>query len=253
LPDIALRGTKQGGASPPQSKKKAVSERSHGPKLSQAVIEQRRLEVLHYHMRGLTPDEILQNMKNPPSRRTLFYDLAYLKKWIKKGYAEERGYTLDRAMLELEELWRELWRIFHNPIVDAAVAFQKLGAIDRLLRILQIKASLMGLFDSEVTRLFDEIQTNFLASKARIEAAVRDAIARGANLSATPNLSQPAQRSGGVDEKMPNTEGGAVQLSGSGLPSSDLPGTPQTNNSGERPPGGNDGKNHQLAPPKSNN
>ena len=200
------------------------------------VIEQRRLEVLHYYMRGLTGDEIMASMKKPPSRATLFRDLAYLQRWIRKGYAKERGYTLDRAMLEIEELWRELWRIFHNPIVDRQAAYQKLGALDRLMRLLQIKASLMGLFDVEVTRLFDEIKTDFAASKERIEAEIRNTIARSAIAGATANIAQPAPRPGGVDEKMPNPKGGAVQPSGEAPPSSDLPGKTQKNNRGKSSP-----------------
>lgn len=229
---MALSDTKQGGSNP-----------FRPTKSTQAAIERRRMEVLHYYIRGLNVDEMIQSMKSPPSRRTLYRDIAWLETWIKEEYAKQRAYTVARAMLEIDEMWRELWRIFHDPTAGTDERTTKrLSCLDRLMKLNQMKSVLFGLYDVELKNQIDAIEREFRESKATIEAAIRDVIMDRSKPSPTADSVQPPQRPSGVDEKMPDSEGKAIQPSGEALPSSDLPGKAQKNR-GESPPARDDREN----------
>jgi len=230
---MAVSDIKQGGSNP-----------FRPTKSTQAAIQRRRMEVLHYYIRGLNADEIIQSMKNPPSRRTLYRDISWLETWIREEYAKERGYTVARAMLEIDEMWRELWRIYHDPTAGTDERTRKqLDCLDRLMKLNQMKSVLFGLYDAEVTQALDALKKEFLESRARIEAAIREVVMDRAKPSPTGNNVQPSQRPGGVDKKMPDSEGKAIQPSGEALPSSDLPVKAQKNNRGKSPPARDDGEN----------
>jgi len=76
----------------------------------------RRLKVLRYKLRGLTPDEMLRLPDfEGVSRATIFRDLAALNVELAEKIEAHKLYTVKTAFAELAEVYREYWLLYHRP------------------------------------------------------------------------------------------------------------------------------------------
>jgi hypothetical protein len=110
---------------------------------TQADIERRRSKVLAFYLRGLDSHEIAEALKREGpavSRATVYRDIQALELWLKSEYQRDRQFLVNKALAELDQLWREAWLVFDRPAArNQDPSFRKLAAIDRLLRIQQMR------------------------------------------------------------------------------------------------------------------
>jgi len=89
-------------------------------------------------------DEIASQLKYP--RRTIYSDLEHLKQLLKVEFHKERVFAFNRAVAQLDLMWREIWRIFYAPTLsDQDPSFRKMAAMDRMLKILRDRNALLEL------------------------------------------------------------------------------------------------------------
>jgi predicted DNA-binding transcriptional regulator YafY len=108
-----------------------------------ASIAQRQRMVCRYYLRGLGPAEIASRLG--VSERTINRDVQQIELSFKQTIAVETLRTLRRAFAELAEFEHEVWAIFHRPTQSSDDSFRKLAAMDRLLKVHEIKNRLAGL------------------------------------------------------------------------------------------------------------
>jgi hypothetical protein len=72
--------------------------------------------VLTYFMHGAKTGEIAKALH--VTERTIQLDLAVLKPWIYAKVEAEQLHSLRRSFLQKEEIWREIWSMYHRPLQD---------------------------------------------------------------------------------------------------------------------------------------
>jgi hypothetical protein len=129
--------------SPTTQEKQPSTAQKGGPPRTRAEVEERRRQVLQLYLIGLNAREIASQLNYP--RRTISTDIQRLKQYLQTEFAEERKFIVNKTIAQLDEMWRQGWKIFHSPAAtDQDPSFRKLAAMDRLLRTIQLRSSILG-------------------------------------------------------------------------------------------------------------
>jgi hypothetical protein len=152
-----------------------------GPlKRSQRQIKKRRLLVLRLAAIGFDADQIQQALASQAvdvTARTVYRDLAALRKQLDVLDRKQLGYTLGFSFAELEEMWREGWISYHKP--DTETGFLKLGALRELLQIHRAKTRLAGLDIREGTEATAFVTPSFRGVKITTSMDIDDIVREG--------------------------------------------------------------------------
>lgn len=131
--------------------------RGHNTK---ADIEHRRSKVLALYLRGLSSDEIAQVLESEGtgiSRITVYRDIQALEQSFKVELQDSRRFLRNKALVELNLLWREAWMVYYQPPVDNRdPAYRKLAALHRLVQIWEMRARASGLTGEAIEELSRE-------------------------------------------------------------------------------------------------
>lgn len=149
-------------------------------KKRQRQIKKRRILVLRLALIGLEPEQIQQALAGEGvyvATRTVYRDLAALRKDLDLMDRKQLGYTLGFSFAELTELWREAWVCYHNPNLETG--FAKLGALRELLQIHRAKTRLAGLDLRESTEVTAVITPTWEGVKITTSADIDDIIREG--------------------------------------------------------------------------
>jgi hypothetical protein len=113
-------------------------------------------------LRGMGNAEIEQSLRQLPqfqggvSDRQVRRDVKQLEATLHVQVASNQLYSLQRAFAELDEAYRENWGIFHKPSQTDEI---KLAAIDRIIRIVELRCKLAGFNNPKVLERFTLIQS----------------------------------------------------------------------------------------------
>lgn len=160
-----------------QDQRQSATEKRGGPPRSKAVIIQRQKQVLELYLRGVDTEGIASELGYP--QRTIFKDLAHLKEWLKIHFEKDRIATTNKALAQLDMLWRDLQQIYFSPIPAEGPdpAYRKVMAIDRMVKILQIRTSLTSTLPEPPISASDE-ETDFSKLTEDDQIAIAKAIKR---------------------------------------------------------------------------
>lgn len=164
----------------------------------------RKSEVYSLAVRGLTATDIATQLEC--SKRTVERDFQKVKAELLVEAEAKKLRTLTTAMAELDELWREGWKIYQEEPRVVAITkkgqkiledptYRRLTAIERLTKISQVKNRITGLLPaSQLTQIVDVKALSFNGVKIVNAATVEDLVREGgieyaAKYGATPGSS----------------------------------------------------------------
>ena len=161
----------------------SAAKKRGGPPRSKAVIAQRRKKVLELYLRGVDAEAIATQLTYPA--RTIYKDLEHLKEWLKIHFERDRVAITNKAMAQLDMLWRDLQQIYFSPIPleGQDPAYRKVMTIDRMLRVLQLRTYLSGTSPAQTgpastgkfdtSKMNEDEQVNFARAIVKLEATAR--------------------------------------------------------------------------------
>ena len=142
-----------------------------GNKNAAAIVATRREQVWRLALRGYTHRQIVEGFRKQGqvlSERTLERDLQAIRKDLLSTAQGSELYSLKKAFMELEELWREAWGLYSRPPVQietkkGPVKLDDRGIKTLLLRelrgIVHERAQMLGYFTPKVLERITMIET----------------------------------------------------------------------------------------------
>jgi len=115
------------------------------PGSSRAEIAERRQIVYPLHLHHVPSTQIAERLGISP--RTIERDIQKIEADLNQSIANENLRSLKRAYAELDEPERQAWIIFNRALDDSL----KLAALDRILKIQEMKNRLVGLYQPKNT------------------------------------------------------------------------------------------------------